>query len=99
MMHHRFKLILSSTVTALMLLSSPAAIAQDAAELMLRIDRLENLVRQLNGQVEQVQNQNRRLEEQNKRFQNDTDFRFKELEGARGNRPAAPTAPTAQRCF
>jgi tol-pal system protein YbgF len=96
MMHHRLKLILSSTVAAFMLLSSSAAIAQDSAELMLRIDRLENLVRQLNGQVEQVQNQNRRLEEQNKRFQNDTDFRFKELEGARGNRPASPAAPAGQ---
>lgn len=59
---------------------------------MLRLDRLENLVRQLTGQVEQVQNQNRRLEEQARRFQSDTDFRFKELEGGRGGArpPAAP---------
>jgi tol-pal system protein YbgF len=71
--------------------------AQDAAELLLRIDRLENLVRQMNGQVEQVQNQNRRLEEQAKRFQNDTDFRFKELEGGRGgSRPATPPATGGQ---
>jgi tol-pal system protein YbgF len=71
------------------------AVAQDAAELLLRLDRLEALVRQLNGQVEQVQNQNRRLEEQARRFQNDTDFRFKELEAGRGGgaRPASPSAP------
>ncbi len=69
--------------------------AQDAAELMLRIDRMENLIRQLNGQVEQVQNQNRRLEEQLKRFQSDTDFRFKELGGARPQPGAAP-APGGQ---
>jgi TolA-binding protein len=71
--------------------------AQDAAEMLLRLDRLEQLVRQLNGQVEQAQNQNRRLEEQLRRFQNDTDFRFKELEGGRGGaRPAgqAPGAPS-----
>ncbi len=76
---------------------APAARAQDAAELLLRLDRLENLVRQLNGQVEQAQNQNRRLEEQLRRFQNDTDFRFRELEGNRGPRPAggAP-APAPQ---
>jgi tol-pal system protein YbgF len=76
---------------ALSLLVAAPAFAQDAAELLLRIDRLENLVRQMNGQVEQVQNQNRRLEEQAKRFQNDTDFRFKEIEGGRGGaRPANP---------
>ena len=67
--------------------------AQDAAELILRIDRLEGLVRQLNGQLEQVQNQNRRLEEQSKRFQNDTDFRFKELEGGRGGTRPQSTPP------
>ncbi len=78
---------------------APAS-AQDAAELLLRLDRLENLIRQLNGQVEQAQNQNRRLEDQLKRFQNDTDFRFKELEGGRGARPSggapAPAAPGGQ---
>jgi tol-pal system protein YbgF len=70
--------------------------AQDPAELLLRLDRLENLIRQLNGKVEQVENQNRRLEEQVKRFQNDTDFRFKELSGGRtppGNPAPAPGAP------
>ena len=76
-----------------LLLVAPA-FAQDAAELLLRIDRLENLVRQMNGQVEQVQNQNRRLEEQAKRFQNDTDFRFKELEGGRGGARTAPSPAT-----
>jgi tol-pal system protein YbgF len=70
--------------------------AQDAAELLLRLDRLENLVRQLNGQVEQAQNQNRRLEEQLRRFQSDTDFRFKELDGGRAPRPSPAPQPGAQ---
>jgi tol-pal system protein YbgF len=96
MMLQRLKLILCSGTAALMLLIAPVVHAQDAAELMLRIDRLENLVRQLNGQVEQVQNQNRRLEEQNKRFQNDTDFRFKEIEGGRGAKPAPAGSPPRQ---
>jgi tol-pal system protein YbgF len=83
-----------AVVTLPLLLAQPAR-AQDPAELMLRIDRLENLVRQLNGQVEQAQNQNRRLDEQLRRFQGDTDFRFKELEAGRGARPATPGAPAA----
>jgi TolA-binding protein len=94
MMLQRMKMILLSGAAALVVCVAPVQ-AQDAAELMLRIDRLENLVRQLNGQVEQVQNQNRRLEEQNKRFQNDTDFRFKEIEGGRGARPTPQGAPPA----
>ncbi len=87
-------LLLAAAATVPLGFSAPAS-AQDAAELLLRIDRLENLVRQLNGQVEQAQNQNRRLEEQLRRFQNDTDFRFKEIEGGRGPRPsgAPPAAP------
>lgn len=66
----------------------PAA-AQDAAELLLRLDRLEADNRRLNGQVEQMGNQVRRLEEQLKRFQSDVDFRFKEG----GSKAAAPAAP------
>jgi tol-pal system protein YbgF len=87
----------SVLAVALSFFAGAPASAQDAAELLLRIDRLENLVRQMNGQVEQVQNQNRRLEEQAKRFQNDTDFRFKEIEGGRGGaRPStSPTTPPA----
>ena len=83
----------SACAVALSLLLVAPAFSQDAAELLLRIDRLENLVRQMNGQVEQVQNQNRRLEEQAKRFQNDTDFRFKELESGRGGARAPSAAP------
>jgi tol-pal system protein YbgF len=93
MMHSLRSLALALAVTASPLALPGAAAAQDAAELLLRLDRLENLVRQLNGQVEQAQNQNRRLEEQLKRFQNDTDFRIKEIEGGRGPRPAPGAAP------
>ena len=95
MMLSRLNHTLMIAAAALALAGLQPAIAQDAAELMLRIDRLENLVRQLNGQVEQLQNQNRRLEEQARRFQSDTDFRFKELEGGRGG-ARTPPAPTGQ---
>jgi TolA-binding protein len=90
----RFASGLSAVALCVALTASPAR-SQDAAELLLRIDRLENLVRQLNGQVEQAQNQNRRLEEQMRRFQSDTDFRFRELAQGRGAAPAA-AAPAAQ---
>lgn len=85
---------LSLGASALLIAVAVPARAQDAAELMLRIDRMENLIRQLNGQVEQAQNQNRRLEEQLKRFQSDTDFRFKEIGG--GRQPGATPAPAGQ---
>ncbi len=94
----RFSKSLACGVAATVLFIAPLR-AQDAAEMLLRLDRLEQLVRQLTGQLEQVQNQNRRLEEQVRRFQNDTDFRFKELEGARGGarpqtpQPGAPATP------
>ena len=88
----------AACLAALLAITTSPARAQDAAEMLLRIDRLENLVRQLNGQVEQASNQNRRLEEQVKRFQSDTDFRFREFEQGRGGaRPSAPaTSPPRQ---
>jgi len=61
---------------------------------VLRIDRLENQVRSLNGQVEQLQFQNRRLEEQLRKFQLDVDARFQDGAG-RVARPAA--APPQKR--
>lgn len=66
-----------------MLMTAPGAQAQffgrsgqqepagqgDPAALMLRIERLENQIRNLTGQLEEAQFQNRRLEEQVRRFQ------------------------------
>ena len=55
---------------------APARAQTDAAELLLRLDRLEGENRRLNGQVEQMGHQIRRLEDQLKRFQSDVDFRL-----------------------
>jgi tol-pal system protein YbgF len=63
---------------------------QGAASLLVRIDRLENQLRQMNGQIEQLQFQNRKLEEQLRKFQEDVDFRFRDG-GRRGE--AAPETP------
>jgi tol-pal system protein YbgF len=57
--------------------------AQDATELLLRLDKLESDNRRLTGQVEQQQFQVRRLEDQLKKFQADVDLRFKDVEGAK----------------
>lgn len=71
------------------------ASAQDAAEIILRLDRLEAENRRLNGQVEELRFQIRRLEDQAKRQQQDYDLRFRDLEQGRGNAPRSPQANTA----
>lgn len=69
----------------------------DSAGLVVRIDRLENQVRSLNGQIEQMQFQMRRMEDQLRKFQQDVDFRFQEQSGKPAPRPAAPPATPPQR--
>jgi len=78
-----------------------AAFAQvSAADLLVRIDQLENQVRQLTGMVEQSQFRNQQLEAALKRMQEDYDYRFQEL-GSRGGmrapaqRPSANAAPAS----
>jgi tol-pal system protein YbgF len=67
-------------------------LAQDAAEFLLRLDRLETENRRLNGQVEELRFQLKRVEDQLKRSQLDQDSRFRDLEGNRGAiRPAPST--------
>ena len=56
---------------------------------MLRVDRLENQVRSLNGQVEQLQFQAKRLEDQLRKFQVDVDQRLQESAAHGAVRPTA----------
>lgn len=66
------------------------ALAQTSgADLLVRIDQLENQVRQLTGMIEQAQFRNQQLEAALKRMQEDYDYRFQEL-GSRGSRAPAP---------
>lgn len=74
-------------------LAVPAS-AQDAAEMLLRLDRLESENRRLNGQIEEMAFQLRRLEDQLKRAQADSDLRFRDLEQGRGGAPRAATPST-----
>jgi len=63
----------------------------DAAQLLVRIGRLESQMRQINGQIEQMQFETRKLAEQLRKFQEDVDFRFHE--GGAG----APAAKAPQK--
>lgn len=73
--------------------SLPAA-AQDAADLLVRVTRLENQLRQMSGQIEQLQFENKRLTDQLSRFQQDVDFRLNEKGGARAPAATPPAAGT-----
>jgi tol-pal system protein YbgF len=81
-----------ATLLALILsLAAPAA-AQDASELIVRLNRLENQMRQMSGQIEQLQFENRQLRDQARKFQEDVEFRFQERGGG-APRPAANPPP------
>jgi tol-pal system protein YbgF len=78
--------------------SGPTVVAQmSATDLMVRLDRLENQIRQLTGAVEQLQFRNQQLEQQVRRSQEDAEFRFQELGGKGGaGRPRSqPPGPSA----
>jgi tol-pal system protein YbgF len=77
-------------VAGLMLAGTPA-VAQDAADMVVRMGRLENQVRSMSGQIEQLQFENRQLKEQVRKFQEDVEFRFQE--GRPGARPPASATP------
>ncbi|MBI3702992.1 MAG: tol-pal system protein YbgF [Rhizobiales bacterium] len=69
--------------------------ADDPTEAGLRLDRLENALRQLTGAIEQMQYRNQQLEMQLKRLQDDTDYRLQQLGSKGGAAPAPVYAPPA----
>jgi tol-pal system protein YbgF len=85
----------------------PPGGSPDDASLLLRVERLEEQLRDMNGQIEQMQFENHKLEDQLRKFQEDVDFRFQEGHGrplpkhedtgsiAAPATPAAPAAPLA----
>src|SRR3712207_580830 len=63
----------------------PAARAQmSEPDVVVRMERLENQIRQLTGTIEQLQFRNQQLEQQLKRSQEDAEYRFQELGGRSG---------------
>ncbi|MCE4223777.1 tol-pal system protein YbgF [Methylobacterium sp. C25] len=86
-------LFASSVATSLVFLGSFQAEAQDAADVIVRLNRVENVTRQLSGQIETLQYENRQLKEQLRKFQEDVEFRLQE--GSKGGGGAAKRTPSA----
>jgi tol-pal system protein YbgF len=78
--------MIAAFIAAFATLAPTPAPAQDASEIVVRLNRLEGLVRQLSGDVEELQHANRQLRDQLQRFQEDVDFRFEES-GTGGSAP------------
>ena len=74
----------------------------DAAGLVVRINRLEEDLRQANGRIEELQNAQRRLEAQLQKFRQDVEFRFGDRSGGApqelGRRRGAFGPGSAGRC-
>jgi tol-pal system protein YbgF len=69
---------------------SPVVMAQmSGPDLVVRLERLENQIRQLTGTIEQLQFRNQQLEQQLRRSQEDIEYRFQELGGKAPPRPRA----------
>src|SRR3954447_9723357 len=85
--------LLAALAVSLSLAAAAApAVAQDAADLVVRLNRLEGQARQMAGQIEQLQFENRQLKEQARKFQEDVEFRFQE----RGGRAPQPGPSASQ---
>jgi tol-pal system protein YbgF len=69
--------------------------AQDVADMVVRLGRMETQMRQMSGQIEQLQFENRRLTEQLRKFQEDTEFRLsgQKPQGGAAPRPAQQPRP------
>jgi tol-pal system protein YbgF len=67
--------------------------AGDPGAVSVRVDRLEDELRQANGRIEELENQQRRLEDQLKRFQQDVEFRLGGAGAGGGGVPVAAAAP------
>jgi tol-pal system protein YbgF len=68
---------------------TPGPVAQsDAGDLAVRLDRMENALRQLTGTIEQLQYRNQQLEMRLQRLQDDTEYRLQRL-GSKGGPPPA----------
>ena len=64
----------------------------DPGDLSVRLDRMENAIRQITGTIEQLQYQNQQLQMQIKRLQDDTEYRFQQS-GPKGGAAPPQAAP------
>jgi tol-pal system protein YbgF len=77
--------------------AAPAGGGSDSS-LLVRVERLEDQIRQMTGQIQQMQFENHQLQDQLKKFEQDVDFRFQESHGGHPARHSelipAPAAPS-----
>ncbi|CAI9418512.1 Cell division coordinator CpoB [Pleomorphomonas sp. T1.2MG-36] len=75
----------------------PASIPgqQDAAQQAVRLDNMEQQMRQLNGRIDELTHQIEQLQNLLKRSQEDTEFRFQQLEGGKGQKRSDVAPPAA----
>lgn len=85
----------AALAAAWLLLACPAGAQVSASDLMVRLERLENQIRQLTGTVEQLQYRNQQLEEQLRRAQ-EGEPRAQDLGAKGGPRPTPPPPLAAQ---
>jgi tol-pal system protein YbgF len=89
-MSSKFKVITGTVAIAALLALCPPVLAQsDDADADMRIERLENQLRQLTGQNEELQYRNRQLEERLRQFEGGA-------QGAPGQAPNVAAVPPAQ---
>ena len=67
----------------------------DAAELVLRVNRLEEALRQANGRIEELENAEHRLEAQLQKFRQDVEYRFGDRSEGAPPGPDIAEAPLA----
>ena len=67
--------------------------ADEAAGLVVRINRLEEELRQANGRIEELENAQRRLEAQLQKFRQDVEYRFGDRSGGAPSEPDIAEAP------
>lgn len=67
------------------------------ADISVRLDRLENQMRQLNGRLDEIQYQGRKNDEALKRLQGDVEFRLQDLETGKGGGGGASAGPKPPR--
>ena len=73
----------------------PGGAEGDAAELVLRVNRLEEALRQANGRIEELENAERRLEAQLQKFRQDVEYRFGDRSEGAPPEPDVAEAPLA----
>lgn len=72
----------------------PVILAQSSGE-SVRIQQLEETIRQLNGRVEEMSFQLLQMQEQMRKTQEDNEFRFQEMEKSSGGGSSAPSVAAA----